>query len=750
MSDDDLLNFSGELPPSESFPDNDVGLLLNETTTTTTLAPNATTTAILNNIIKTLPPELQPYSPNPFRIGFLAFKCILIILLITLSCTIRRDFFKFFVIFLLVPLFIEAGYDIFTEIHASTLATGILPFDWTYLNLRMSDANATAHDWQKQAYESFGIILRKYTTYPLYTDDAMFSIISYAFGDFFFWSIFFSTATVYFYAHKAVVRPDEVAYEPVCKSFFKMQIYPIMLTTIDVLLSYFEVPWFVYLGAMTIVRLAACILAFIIFTQMFASLFLFCRRQDEMNKASPYEQVRNCKKRLFFFIVFTILINVLTIPYLVWSGLCFASNVVTYLHLGWYLPMHFAYEMFPLHLTFFLVRPFVFLILVLIFVSPYRRRFIKIFLLVLREWNRVYGSLLTRKTKAIINFASVIREQKDYIPYYDMEWLLGKRYEPYYFGCTGPSINADMDRTPDGMVICCYCCLSVKKPYVTRVPENVQLRNLWDKILGISFQQRANQKSSAYICRRHLKQHGFRFIPCKDEPEYLWSSDSLAHHDYYEYKTLLENENANIDYLMIDSKRPSIFCEFTLCLSENCVKVKASKFLKQLLNMSGIAAGRLAEERKSWRKDHPFGFIAKPIKNADGTLNLFNWECAIPGRKDTIWEGGLYRIRMLFKDDFPSTPPKCKFEPPLFHPNVYPSGTVCLSLLDEQKDWKPSITIKQLLIGIQDLLNNPNIEDPAQAEAYQIFCQNRTEYEKRVKREAQKYAADIVQKQILG
>uniref|UniRef100_H2WH81 SUMO-conjugating enzyme n=1 Tax=Caenorhabditis japonica TaxID=281687 RepID=H2WH81_CAEJA len=105
---------------------------------------------------------------------------------------------------------------------------------------------------------------------------------------------------------------------------------------------------------------------------------------------------------------------------------------------------------------------------------------------------------------------------------------------------------------------------------------------------------------------------------------------------------------------------------------------------------------------------------------------------------------------MLFKDDFPSTPPKCKFEPPLFHPNVYPSGTVCLSLLDENKDWKPSISIKQLLIGIQDLLNHPNIDDPAQAEAYQIYCQNRVEYEKRVKKEAQKYAAEIVQKQMLG
>lgn len=166
--------------------------------------------------------------------------------------------------------------------------------------------------------------------------------------------------------------------------------------------------------------------------------------------------------------------------------------------------------------------------------------------------------------------------------------------------------------------------------------------------------------------------------------------------------------------------------------------------------MAGIAQQRLAEERKSWRKDHPFGFIAKPSKNPDGSLNLFNWECAIPGKKDTIWEGGLYKIRMIFKDDFPSTPPKCKFEPPLFHPNVYPSGTVCLSLLDENKDWKASITIKQLLIGIQDLLNNPNPEDPAQAEAYQIFCQNRTEYEKRVRREAAKYNAEIVQKQMLG
>ncbi|KAL6087502.1 hypothetical protein STEG23_032793, partial [Scotinomys teguina] len=73
------------------------------------------------------------------------------------------------------------------------------------------------------------------------------------------------------------------------------------------------------------------------------------------------------------------------------------------------------------------------------------------------------------------------------------------------------------------------------------------------------------------------------------------------------------------------------------------------------------------------------------------------------------------------KESLEEGPPFCKFEPPLFHPNVYPSGTVCLSILEEDKDWRPAITIKQILLGIQELLNEPNIQDPAQAEAYTIY-----------------------------
>ena len=49
----------------------------------------------------------------------------------------------------------------------------------------------------------------------------------------------------------------------------------------------------------------------------------------------------------------------------------------------------------------------------------------------------------------------------------------------------------------------------------------------------------------------------------------------------------------------------------------------------------------------------------------------------------TDWEGGYFPLTMHFSEDYPSKPPKCKFPQGFFHPNVYPSGTVCLSILNE-------------------------------------------------------------------
>jgi ubiquitin-conjugating enzyme E2 I len=73
----------------------------------------------------------------------------------------------------------------------------------------------------------------------------------------------------------------------------------------------------------------------------------------------------------------------------------------------------------------------------------------------------------------------------------------------------------------------------------------------------------------------------------------------------------------------------------------------------------GIAKGRLSEERKAWRKDHPIGFYAKPQVTEDGATNFFKWTAGIPGKAGTDWEGGVYQVSMEFSEDYPSRPPKC-------------------------------------------------------------------------------------------
>ena len=40
------------------------------------------------------------------------------------------------------------------------------------------------------------------------------------------------------------------------------------------------------------------------------------------------------------------------------------------------------------------------------------------------------------------------------------------------------------------------------------------------------------------------------------------------------------------------------------------------------------------------------------MKNADGSMNLMLWEYAIPGKKGTPWEGGLYKVNIAYKVQF--------------------------------------------------------------------------------------------------
>lgn len=164
------------------------------------------------------------------------------------------------------------------------------------------------------------------------------------------------------------------------------------------------------------------------------------------------------------------------------------------------------------------------------------------------------------------------------------------------------------------------------------------------------------------------------------------------------------------------------------------------------------ASKRLAEERKAWKKDHPYGFTAIPETGPDGQTNLLKWKAIVPGKQGTPWEGGHYILSMEFTEEYPSKLPLVFFVPPLFHPNVYPSGWACFSILIDSDD-RSSITIKQvrelsftlnsvdlsltfiifyfgarlhhcadkMLIGIQDQLNAPNMSSLVHAEACDLL-----------------------------
>merc|ERR1712224_877123 len=160
--------------------------------------------------------------------------------------------------------------------------------------------------------------------------------------------------------------------------------------------------------------------------------------------------------------------------------------------------------------------------------------------------------------------------------------------------------------------------------------------------------------------------------------------------------------------------------------------------------MSGLAKTRLMQERKSFRRDHPVGFFARPATDANGEANLLKWHCGIPGPEGTIWEGCTLPLVMTFGTNYPSEPPHCAFPAGFFHPNIYPSGKVCLSIINNDPDqggaWKPSVTIKAILVGIQSLLIEPNNGDAAQQLGYDVYraAQNSgdwEDYNRRVKAE---------------
>ncbi|XP_074643354.1 ubiquitin-conjugating enzyme E2 G2-like isoform X2 [Tubulanus polymorphus] len=161
--------------------------------------------------------------------------------------------------------------------------------------------------------------------------------------------------------------------------------------------------------------------------------------------------------------------------------------------------------------------------------------------------------------------------------------------------------------------------------------------------------------------------------------------------------------------------------------------------------MAGSALKRLMAEYKQLTLNPPEGIVAGPLTEE----NFFEWEAYITGPEGTCFDGGVFAALMSFPPDYPLSPPKMKFTCDLFHPNIYPDGRVCISILHAPGDdpmgyetsaerWSPVQSVEKILLSVISMLAEPNDESAANVDAAKTWRDNREKFEEIAERTVRK------------
>ncbi|KAH8908670.1 hypothetical protein BR93DRAFT_495881 [Coniochaeta sp. PMI_546] len=126
-------------------------------------------------------------------------------------------------------------------------------------------------------------------------------------------------------------------------------------------------------------------------------------------------------------------------------------------------------------------------------------------------------------------------------------------------------------------------------------------------------------------------------------------------------------------------------------------------------------------------------------------MNMQKWRFALMViNPDSAFNGGYFKAEMIFPDDYPYAPPKFRFLHPIYHPNIYPDGALCISILHKPGEdlmsgeqaserWSPLQGVESVLRSVLLLLDDPEIHSPANVDAGVLYRDRRDAYNRRAK-----------------